>query len=126
MSQEPDKRVFAVLVTIAPFALFLSVSDGFMHLSLTLREGFLSSSAISYHTSVSQALQQALRTVRPHLPYEEEDCRSRRSRVFRLVGLGVSRARHELAASSPGRWPATAHARCPRPPRCAAWYQRLP
>src|SRR2546421_6900263 len=34
MSQEPVKRVFAALVTIAPLALFLSVSDRFMHLSL--------------------------------------------------------------------------------------------
>jgi len=43
MSQEPVKRVFAVLVTIAPLALFLSVSDRFMHLSLTLREEKLNS-----------------------------------------------------------------------------------
>src|SRR6266702_1512163 len=50
MSQEPVKRVFASLVTIAPLALFLSVSDRFMHLSLypqrretqRLRERFLS------------------------------------------------------------------------------------
>src|SRR5207244_3789139 len=64
MSQEPDKRVVAVLETSAPPALFLSVSDRFMQLPLLqqrretqrLRERFPSSSAISYHTSVSQAL----------------------------------------------------------------------
>src|SRR5712691_6518988 len=38
MSQEPDKRVFA------PLALFLSVSDRFMHLSFTLREEKLNDS----------------------------------------------------------------------------------
>src|SRR6266702_1269021 len=60
MSQEPVKRVVAVLETSAPLALFPSVSDRFMHLSLLqerrktqrLRDRFLSSSAISYHTSV--------------------------------------------------------------------------
>src|SRR5205807_9768120 len=35
MSLEPVKRVFAVLATTAPLALFPSVSDRFMHLSLT-------------------------------------------------------------------------------------------
>src|SRR5712691_4458149 len=44
MSQEPDKRVFAALVTIAPLSLFLSVSDRFMHLSFTLREEKLNDS----------------------------------------------------------------------------------
>src|SRR5260370_30703089 len=38
MSQEPDKRVVAVVETTAPLALFLSVSDKFIHLSLTSRE----------------------------------------------------------------------------------------
>src|SRR5436305_79050 len=44
MNQEPEKRVFAVLVTIAPLALFLSVSDRFMRLSFTLREEKLNDS----------------------------------------------------------------------------------
>jgi hypothetical protein len=56
MSQGPVKRVFVVLETTAPPALFCSVSAMFMQLSLTqksrktqrLRERFLSSSAISY------------------------------------------------------------------------------
>src|SRR5947207_5576880 len=64
MSQEPVKRVVAVLETSAPLALFPSVSDRFMHLSLLqerrktqrLRDRFLSSSAISYHTPVSYSL----------------------------------------------------------------------
>src|SRR6266516_3844636 len=57
MSQEPDKRVFAVLATTAPLALFPSVSDRFMHLSLLqerrktqrLQDRFLSSSAMPKH-----------------------------------------------------------------------------
>src|SRR6266571_7756901 len=60
MSLAPVKRVVSVLETSAPLALFPSVSESFMHLSLLqerrktqrLRERFLSSSAISYHTSV--------------------------------------------------------------------------
>jgi hypothetical protein len=60
MSLVPVKRVVAVLETTAPLALFPSVSDRFMHLSLLqerrktqrLQDRFLSSSAISYHTSV--------------------------------------------------------------------------
>src|SRR5437660_10906056 len=61
MSLVPVKRVVAVLETTAPLALFPSVSDRFMHLSLLqerrktqrLQDRFLSSSAKSKTSTIS-------------------------------------------------------------------------